>query len=94
MCIFKFVYGVGLRVFCMLFKDINFLWINKLFDVVGMDRGKMEFIKEEEDSFNKGDINEWDFLLMIKVFFNFRSCVLEINKRFDFICVLQELRIV
>ena len=93
MCIFKLVYGVGLRALRMLFMDINPSWTNKPSDASGIDRGKMKLTKEEEDSFNKGDINEWDFSLMTKVLLNSRSCVLEINKRPDFTRALQELRI-
>ena len=93
MCIFKLVYGVGLRALRMLFMDINPSWTNKPSDASGIDRRKMKLTKEEEDSFNKGDINEWDFSLMTKVLLNSRSCVLEINKRPDFTRALQELRI-
>ena len=93
MCIFKLVYGVGLIALRMLFMDINPSWTNKPSDAAGIDRGKMKLTKEEEDSFNKGDINEWDFSLMTKVLLNSRSCVLEINKRPDFNRALQELRI-
>ena len=73
--------------------DINPSWTNKPSDASGIDRRKMKLTKEEEDSFNKGDINEWDFSLMTKVLLNSRSCVLEINKTPDFTCALQELRI-
>lgn len=52
----------------------------------------MKFSKDEEISFNKGDIYEWDFLLMIIVFFYFKSCVLEMNKRLDLVCVLKDLK--
>ncbi|PFX20623.1 Sterile alpha motif domain-containing protein 9-like [Stylophora pistillata] len=93
MCIFKLVYGVGLRALRNLFMDINPLWTNEPSDAAGVDRGKMKLTKEEEASFNKGDIKEWDFSLMTKVLLNSRRCALEISKRPDYTRALQELRI-
>ena len=93
MCIFKLVYGVGLRALRNLFMEINPAWTNQPSDAARFDKWKMKLNKDEEASFNKGDINEWDFSLMTTVLLYSKSCALEINKRPDYARTLQELKI-
>lgn len=64
MCIFKLVYGVGLRVLRKLFLEINPSWSNQPTDAAQFDKGKMKISKEEEACFNSGDIDKWDFSLL------------------------------
>lgn len=81
LCIFKLLYGVGLRALRKLFMDINPTWSNQPSDAAGFDKGKMELSKEEEVSFSHGNIDKWDFSLMTTVLLFSRSCALEISKR-------------
>lgn len=79
-------------VFRKLFKIIYFIWLNKFVDVVVFKKGEMYFDKYEEVSFKNGNIEEWDFILMIMVFFFLIRCKLEVCKRFGYVIVLWELK--
>lgn len=92
MCIFKLVYGVGLRVLRKLFMEINPAWSNQPSDAAGFDKGKMKLGKDEEIVFNRGDINEWDFSLMTTALLYSKRGVLEINKRPGYVLALRELK--
>ena len=92
MCIFKLIYGVGLRALRKLFMDINPLWSNQPSDAAGYDKGTMKLNKEQEAIFNKGDINEWDFSLMTTALLYSKNCMVEINKKPGFTLALRELR--
>lgn len=48
----------------------------------------MKLCKEEEVYFKKGDINNWDFLFIISVFWYLKICVFEMSKRFGYYYVL------
>lgn len=61
-------------------------------DVVIFDKGSMYIGKEEEVCFKRGNIDEWDFLLMIFVLLFFIKCVLEISRRFGYDIVFYELK--
>ena len=93
MCIFKLVYGVGLRSLRKLFTTINPSWSNQPSDAATFDKWKMKLSKDEEISFNKGDINEWDFSLMTTALLHSKSCGLEMNKRPDQARALKDLKI-
>lgn len=74
LCIFKIIYGVGLRALGKLFMEINPTWSNQPCDAARFDKGKMKFTnKEEEASFNHGNIQEWDFSLMTSVLSIFKE---------------------
>lgn len=92
MCIFKLLYGVGLRVLRKLFMEINPAWSNQPSDAAGFDKGKMKLTKDEEIVFNRGDINEWDLSLMTKALLYSKSCALEISKKPDCAHALRELK--
>ncbi len=92
MCIFKLVYGVGLRALRKLFIEINPTWSNQPSDAAAFDKWKMKLSKEEEVSFNNGDINEWDFSLMTTVLLYSKSCALAMNQRPGCARALQELK--
>ena len=92
MCIFKLVYGVGLRSLRKLFTTINPSWSNQPCDAAAFDKWKMKLSKDEEISFNKGDINEWDFSLMTTALLYSKSCALEMNKRPDLARALKDLK--
>jgi len=92
LCIFKLIYGVGLRALRSLFMDINPSWSNQPSDAACFDKGAMKLKKEQEVLFNKGDINEWDFSLMTTVLLYSKSCSVEISKKPDFAPALRELR--
>lgn len=64
LCIYKLIYGVGLRTLRRLFMDINPNWSNQQSDAAAFDKGKMTLSKDEQVSFNRGNIKEWDFSLM------------------------------
>ena len=81
MCIFKLIYGVGLRALRKLFMEIHPSWSNVPGDAAGLDKGAMKLGKEEECSFNTGNINEWDFSLITSVLLFSKRCALEISKR-------------
>ena len=72
--------------------DINPTWSNQPFDAAGFDKGKMKLSKQEEISFNHGNINEWDFSLMTTVLLFSKSGALEISKRPGYKTALQELK--
>lgn len=92
LCIFKLVYGVGLRALRKLFMEINPRWSNQPSDAVQFDRGNMKLSKEDETSFSIGNIDEWDFSLMTTVLLFSASCALEISKRPGYNVALQELK--
>ena len=92
LCIFKLIYGVGLRALRSLFMDINSSWSNQPLDAACFDKGTMKLKKEQEVLFNKGDINQWDFSLMTTVLLYSKSCSVEISKKPDFALALRELR--
>lgn len=91
-CIFKLVYGVGLRALRKLFKEIHPSWSNKPADAAALKKGKMHLGKEEEASFKKGNIEEWDFSLMTTVLLYSTRCELEISKRLGHDTALRELK--
>ncbi|PFX18986.1 Sterile alpha motif domain-containing protein 9-like [Stylophora pistillata] len=72
--------------------DINPNWSNQPSDAVTFDKGKMKLSKDEQVSFNKGNIKEWDFSLMTTVLLYSKSCVLEIVKREGYEAALKELK--
>ncbi|KAK2570123.1 hypothetical protein P5673_004878 [Acropora cervicornis] len=92
MCIFKLIYGVGLRALRKLFMEINPSWSNQPSDAAAFDKGTMHLKKDEEAVFNRGDINEWDFSLMTTVLLYSQSCKLQMNQRPDQPLALRELR--
>ena len=92
LCIFKLVYGVGLRILRKLFIEINPSWSNQPSDAAGFDKGKMKLNKDEEIVFNNGDIEKWDFSLMTTALLYSKSCAVEINKRPGHALALQELK--
>lgn len=92
LCIFKLIYGVGLRALRSLFMDINPSWSNQPLDAACFDKGTMKLQKEQEVLFKKGDINEWDFSLMATVLLYSKSCSVEISKTPDFVLTLRELQ--
>ena len=92
MCIFKLVYGVGLRALRQLFMEINPTWTNQPSDAAGFDKGKMKLSKEEETNFNNGNIHEWDFSLMTTVLLYSTSCSLKISNTPGHEVALQELK--
>lgn len=93
MCIFKLVYGVGLRSLRKLFITINPSWSNQPSDAAAFDKWKMKLSKDEENSFNNGDVNKWDFSLMTTVLLYSKSCALEMNKSPNLARALQDLKI-
>lgn len=93
MCIFKLVYGVGLRSLRKLFIAINPSWSNQPSDAAAFDKWKMKLSKDEENSFNNGDVDKWDFSLMTTALLYSKSCALEMNKRPDLARALQDLKI-
>ena len=92
LCIFKLLYGVGLRALRKLFMDINPHWSNQPSDAAGFDKWKMKLSKDEEVIFNNGNINEWDLSLMTTVLLYSKSCALEIGKRLGYSNALRELK--
>ena len=92
LCIFKLIYGAGLRALRKLFMEINPTWSNQPSDAAVFDKWKMKLSKDEEVTFNNGDINEWDFSLMTTVLLYSKSCALEISKRSGYDIALQELK--
>ena len=71
---------------------INPTWSNQPSDATGFDRGTMKLSKQEEISFNHGNIKEWDFSLMTTVLLFSKSGALEISKRPGCKIALQELK--
>ncbi|KAJ7391758.1 hypothetical protein OS493_016045 [Desmophyllum pertusum] len=92
LCIFKLVYGVGLRALRKLFLEINPTWSNQPSDAAGFDKGKMKLSKEEEAIFNNGNVKEWDFSLMTTVLLYSKICALEISKKPGYDIALQKLK--
>ena len=92
MCIFKLIYGVGLRALRKLFMEINPKWFNQPSDAAGFDKGAMKLSKDELIVFNNGDVNEWDFSLMTTALLYSKSCALEINKKPGYALALRELK--
>ena len=80
MCIFKLIYGVGLRGLRKLFMEINPSWSNQPSDAAAFHKGTMNLKKDEAAVFNRGNINEWDFSLMTTVLVYSQSCKLKMNK--------------
>ncbi len=91
-CIFKLVYGVGLRALRKLFMQIHPSWSNKPTDAAALDKGKIHLGKEEEGSFKKGNIEEWDFSLMTSVLLFTKRCALEMSKKPGYVSALQDLK--
>lgn len=92
LCIFKLIYGVGLRALRKLFMEINPAWSNQPSDALAFDRGSMKLAKDEEIVFNRGDINKWDFSLMTTALLYSKTCALEISKRQGYTLALRELK--
>lgn len=92
LCVYKLIYGVGLRTLRRLFMDINPNWSNQPSDAAAFDKGKMKLSTDEQVSFNKGNIKEWDFSLMTTTLLYSKSCVLEIVKRPGYETALKELK--
>ena len=92
LCIFKLVYGVGLRALRKLFMEINHAWSNQPSDAAAFDRGRMKLNKEEEVIFNNGNIIEWDFSLITTVLLYSKVCAFEISKRPGYDFALRELK--
>ena len=92
MCIFKLIYGVGLQALRKLFMVINPTWSNQPSDAVGFDKGKMKLTKDEEISFNNGNIHEWDFSLMTTALLYSKNCAVEMSKRPGYDIALKELK--
>lgn len=92
LCIYKLIYGVGLRTLRKLFMDINPNWSNQPSDAATFDKGKMKLSKDEQVSFNKGNIKEWDFSLMTTALLYSQSCVVEIVQRPGHETALKELK--
>lgn len=91
-CIFKLVYGVGLRALRKLFMQIHPSWSNKPSDAAALNKGKIHLGREEDVSFKKGNIDEWDFSLMTSVLLYTTRCALEISKRPGYDIALRELK--
>ncbi|KAM7440500.1 SAM domain (Sterile alpha motif) [Porites harrisoni] len=92
LCIFKLIYGVGLQAIRKLFKEMNPTWTNQPSDAAAFDRGKMKLNKEEENVFNSGDIEKWDFSLITTALCFSKACALEMSKRADCDDALKELK--
>ena len=92
LCIFKLIYGVGLQAIRKLFKEMNPTWTNQPSDAAAFDRGKMKLNKEEENIFNSGDIEKWDFSLITTALCFSKTCALEMSKRADCDDALKELK--
>ena len=92
LCIFKLIYGVGLQAIRKLFKEMNPTWTNQPSDAAVFDRGKMKLNKEEENVFNSGDIEKWDFSLITTALCFSKTCALEMSKRADCDDALKELK--
>ena len=67
-------------------------WSNQPSDAAALDKGRMHLGKEEEATFKKGNIHEWDFSLMTSVLLFSTRCKLEISKRPGYDIALQELK--
>ena len=83
---------MGLQVLRKLFLEINPSWSNQPSDAAQFDKGRMKISKEEEASFNSGDIDKWDFSLLTTALLYSYSCALEISKRSGFENALHELK--
>lgn len=92
LCIFKLIYGVGLQALRKLFLEMNPSWTNQPSDAAAFDRGKMKLNKEEENVFNSGNIDKWDFSLITTALLFSKTCVFEMSKRPGYNIALQELK--
>ena len=92
LCIFKLIYGVGLQALRKLFLEMNPSWANQPLDAAAFDRGKMKLNKEEENVFNSGNIDKWDFSLITTALLFSKTCALEMSKRPGYDFALQELK--
>ena len=92
MCIFKLIYGVGLRGLRKLFMEINPSWSNQPSDAAAFHKGTMNLKKDEAAVFNRGKINELDFSLMTTVLLYSQPCKLEMNKNPSHPLALRELK--
>ena len=92
LCIFKLIYGVGLQALRKLFLEMNPSWTNQPSDAAAFDRGKMKLNKEEENVFNSGNIDKWDFSLITTALLFSKSCVFEMSKRPGYNIALRELK--
>ena len=93
MCVFKLMYGVGLRTLRKLFMEIHPAWSNQPSDAAAFDKGDMNRLnKDQEAVFNCGDIKKWDCSLMTTVLLYSKSCKLEIYKRPGYALALHELK--
>ena len=71
---------------------MNPLWTNQPSDAAAFDRGKMKLNKEEENVFNSGNIDKWDFSLITTALLFSKTCVFEMSKRPGYNIALQELK--
>lgn len=92
MCIYKLIYGVGLEALRNLFMDINPTWSNQPSDAAALDRGKMKLTKDDEVSFNKGNIQGWDFSLITSILLFSNTCAPEMKRRPGYDFALKELK--
>lgn len=92
LCIFKLIYGVGLQALRKLFLEMNPSWTNQPSDAAAFDRGKMKLNKEEENVFNSGNIDKWDFSLITTALLFSKTCVFEMSKRPGYNIALRELK--
>lgn len=86
------MYGVGLLALRKLFMQIHPSWSNKPSDAAALDKGKMCLGKEEEASFNKGNIERWDFSLMTSVLLFTTRCEREMYRRPGYVSALRKLK--
>lgn len=92
LCIYKLIYGVGLEALRNLFMDINPTWSNQPSDAAALDRGKMKLTKDDEVSFNKGNIQGWDFSLITSILLFSNTCAPEMKRRPGYDFALKELK--
>ena len=92
LCIFKLIYGVGLQALRKLFLEMNPSWTNQPSDAAAFDRGKMKLNKEEENVFNSGNVDKWDFSLITTALLFSKTCVFEMSKRPGYNIALRELK--
>ena len=71
---------------------MNPSWTNQPSDAAAFDRGKMKLNKEEENVFNSGNIDKWDFSLITTALLLSKTCVFEMSKRPGYNIALRELK--
>ena len=71
---------------------MNPSWTNQPSDAAAFDRGKMKLNKEEENVFNSGNIDKWDFSLITTALLFSKTCVFEMSKRPGYNIALRELK--